>query len=775
MKPHKDESQSDFMKRCVPEMMGDGKREQDQAVAACMDIWRNKDNGGGTTKQFEDAAPEPEDDESYEDFLDRCTDELLDNNPDADDADLEAACDLRWQERRARGIKRKDARGLVHKVHAEPVGEQMLFVLSDETPDRMGDIIQSDGWDLTAFQKNPIALWNHVASFPIGTWKDVHAEGGLLRGRLKLAPPGTSDRIDEIRKLIEAGILKAVSVGFRPIDAEPLDKKNPFSGMRFIKQELVETSVVAVPANPNALAIAKSLKISADTQALVFAGHGSRSEIKRRGVTTGEHAVSPRSERKAGAMSLSQRITDSQGRINALRDALTEHLKSVDDSNVSDAQLEATQEFNAKIAQEEKGLAALKEAETRLASTTAMTQQTQEQAQTQEIRLPTRVERSGPIARPFTIPQRKLSPEEYVWRSITVLVKHHKERGQRSLMDVMRSTYGDDEGTGAVLGWMTRTATNPATTTTTGWAAELVAVVMGEFLNALMPVSVFPQVAAKGMSFTFGRNGIITLPLRNTTPTIAGSFVGEGAPIPVRQGGFSTSQLTPKKMGVISTFTREISEHSTPSIEQIVRQAILDDTGVAIDSVLLDNNAATAIRPAGLLNGVTPQTPTAGGGFNAVIGDTKLLTNALITATRGNLRSPVWIMSPALALSLSLTPTTGAQALPFKEEVGRGTFMGIPIIQSTNVTATTLILMDAADFASASGEDPRFEVSDQAVLHMEDTTPLAIGSAGTPNVVAAPTRSLWQTDTIGIRMILPLNWVMRRTGSVQVVNTVSWA
>jgi len=40
IKPRKGESQSDWMSRCVPEMIGDGKREQDQAVAACLSIWR---------------------------------------------------------------------------------------------------------------------------------------------------------------------------------------------------------------------------------------------------------------------------------------------------------------------------------------------------------------------------------------------------------------------------------------------------------------------------------------------------------------------------------------------------------------------------------------------------------------------------------------------------------------------------------------------------------------------------------------------------------------
>ena len=36
------------------------------------------------------------------------------------------------------------------------------------------------------------------------------------------------------------------------------------------------------------------------------------------------------------------------------------------------------------------------------------------------------------------------------------------------------------------------------------------------------------------------------------TPTIAGSFVAEGAPIPVRQGGFDNVTITPKKIAAIA-------------------------------------------------------------------------------------------------------------------------------------------------------------------------------------------------------------------------------
>ena len=263
MKPNAGESQSDFMSRCVPEMVGDDKRPKDQAVAACSTIWSEAHG-----KQFSDLdVPYPDDDEGQEEFIDRCVEEVLDENEEASRTDAEEACAISWEERGTR-VPRQRAMGYVatdnvlRKTHAGTVSD-MEFILSDETPDRMGDVILADGWDLTNFKKNPIALFNHRPDFPIGTWSKLRVEDGKLRGKLILAPEGTSPRIDEIRRLIEADILRASSVGFKPISATARrNGQGEYVGETFTRSELVETSVVSVPANPNALAVAKSLKIS---------------------------------------------------------------------------------------------------------------------------------------------------------------------------------------------------------------------------------------------------------------------------------------------------------------------------------------------------------------------------------------------------------------------------------------------------------------------------------------------------------------------------------
>ena len=115
--------------------------------------------------------------------------------------------------------------------------------------------------------------------------------------------------------------------------------------------------------------------------------------------------------------------------------------------------------------------------------------------------------------------------------------------------------------------------------------------------------------------------------------------------------------------------------------------------------------------------------------MTALIGDIRALTSALITGTNGNLRAPVWIMNPGDVLAASLTPAVaGGGQFPFKDELTRGTLQGYPVIQSATVTQDMMLLLDAADFVSVTGDVPRFDVSDQATIHMEDTTPLPIST-----------------------------------------------
>jgi hypothetical protein len=93
------------------------------------------------------------------------------------------------------------------------------------------------------------------------------------------------------------------------------------------------------------------------------------------------------------------------------------------------------------------------------------------------------------------------------------------------------------------------------------------------------------------------------------------------------------------------------------------------------------------------------------------------------------------------------------------------------VFGSSAIASGTLIAVDPRSFASATGGDPEILASKQALVHYEDTNPQQIGTAGTPNVVAAPTRSAFQTDVILLRCILRITWALRVTGAAGSITT----
>ena len=146
-----------------------------------------------------------------------------------------------------------------------------------------------------------------------------------------------------------------------------------------------------------------------------------------------------------------------------------------------------------------------------------------------------------------------------------------------------------------------------------------------------------------------------------------------------------------------------------------------------------------------------------------MINDINTLMAPFDTANAG--RSMVLIMNPAQARKLAMMPGpdgTFGWADRFMSQ--------FTVLVSTSVTAARVIAIDAEDFATATGDTPEFDVSEQATLHMSDAPGEIVTAAGTVN---DPIRSMFQTNSLALRMILPLTWKMRRTGMVQYMD-VNW-
>lgn len=614
--------------------------------------------------------------------------------------------------------------------------EGLEFVLSDATKDSYGDIVDPKGWDLTRFKKNPIALFGHNSSFPIGTWSNVRVEGGKLMAKLNLAARGTSARIDELISLVEQGVLRAVSVGFIPKQAEPLDKDKPYAGQRYLRSELLETSLVSVPSNPAALAVAKSLNLSTETISLAFGEHA---EMRRRDLSAnGEKAAQTPPHRSTPNMkTLAQRVVDAEAKLVEFKDTLVE-LTSADELDN-----DAVDEINKQIEAQSRTVATLKASEANLGAAAGA------------------VTAPAVIRRPLGALQRETKGADLIVRAIVARGLAHF--GNKPIEKVLEERYNGQEAV-AIIAKADQTI---GTTTVAGWAAEVVQTGWAEFLQALIPYSVYPNLRDRGIRLSFDGVGSVSIPSR-TAGGAGGGFVGEGQPIRVGRITTAATTMTPKKMGVIVPFSRELAKRSTPAIEGLVRQAILEDTGVVLDTIMLDATAGDTVRPAGLLNGVAAVGVGSGGGdFEAVLADFKALLAPFYAANAAD--SITVLMNPAQGLALALMPgpdgVIGSFMTPLRDRLS--------FIESTNVPAGRLIAIRTSDLATALGDTPEFDISEQATVHMEDTNPLEIVS-GTGPTTADPVRSFFQTATIGVRMLMDVSWKMRRTGMVQWVNGTSW-
>jgi HK97 family phage prohead protease len=654
-----------------------------------------------------------------------------------------------------------------------PGGEPDEFVLSDATLDRMGDVIEPGGWQLDQIKSDPPVLFNHDRNQIVGRWTDIRVKDGKLLGRIVWVKSDKWPMGQYIRDLVREGVLRTVSVGFQPVAREPLTKEaSPQHGpFRFKKQILLECSLVSVPANPNALALAKDFP--RDVLAEVFRKPaGSLDELRAAHAKPGKLLVETRST-KMQTQTIAQKIQAAQQNLSILRDSLNE-LAAKDELDAEETK-RYQEELPQQIEDARRALEAHRRVERSLVDDSpAMTVERQPERREPEILAPLTstapVLQNGDGRKLFAVPKKKLEPGDFVARALAAWTKAHVTKDP--LEKVLRDGYGSDEMTNIVL----RAAVNPAMTTVATWAAELVQTSNVDYLDRLIPNFIFPQLKAMGVSYTFGNNGVLKIPVRAATPTLAGAWTAEGGAKPVKRASFSTVSLTPTKLSIISTFSEEMATYGMPSIEGIIRQAMSDDTGIALDTYLIDNVAASAgVRPAGLLNGVTPITASAATPATAaMIADLKALV-AAITAAGGGGRGPIAILlNPAQALALGFAQTTTGDFVFSTAEQAASKF-GVRFIVSNTVTAGRVIAVDAADFATALGDVPRFAVSTEATLHEEDTTPLALatGAQGS-GVVASPMRSLFQTDAVAIRMSLYVSWVMRRASMVQTIAAVTW-
>jgi HK97 family phage major capsid protein len=351
----------------------------------------------------------------------------------------------------------------------------------------------------------------------------------------------------------------------------------------------------------------------------------------------------------------------------------------------------------------------------------------------------------------------------------------------------VKECYPNDRALEAVV----KSTINPADTTTSGWATELTQDANQGYLDLLRGVSVTAGLwAVAGINLQFDGYTSLKIPSRaGTDVDLASGWTGEGQAIPVRKATFGTQTISPYKWAAITTMTKEIMARSMPAIEQLVRNGMLQDTGTKLDNDYLGEAAAVAgYSPRGIFQGVTGTAAATGGATvgDDMLADLKALINPFYAANMGGSALRI-LMHPSNALAMGLVLYNGTYL--FRDELSRGTIMGIPVLQSTNIAVDEILAVDMAQQAIANGPIT-FEVSDSATIVevSDDGVAPAMGTGAVRNpsgqvggatgagstTPVSNVRSLFQTETVAIKMVQYLSWAELRSGSTNRITGVDY-
>lgn len=477
-------------------------------------------------------------------------------------------------------------------------------------------------------------------------------------------------------------------------------------------------------------------------------------------------------------MNLAERIKAAEAELLSLKDALVDSTKALEAAPDEESLLAQVEELSAKVEKQTATVDALKRAEAALAARAKV-------ASEQVVGAPAQISSTKNTNR----------PGDLIFKmGVASLVSFVKKQ---PIQATLEERYKGDNALAAFADYVQKTAVNPAMTNVAGWAQELVQTDVQGFLDALKNTSVAAAVASRALQLNFGGFNSITVPRRNphgatlTEP----AWVGEAGVIPLTQFSFGAAVINRYKLAAITTFSREIAERSTPAIEGLLRSALSDAYSDVLDAAFLSATAAVAnVRPAGVLNGVTAIAGTAGGTEAAVRADVKAAMAAMMGNRMG--ARPILLLNTVDRLAVSMM-TNPLGETPFSGELAAGRLLGMDVISSSNVPKGTMIVIDAAALATAF-DAPMFDVSDVATVteaNADGTAPTqatgpagALGTAGqvpenggikVSGATGAATtgytaRSLWQTYSLGIRMVAPTSWALLRPNAVEVVDNLTW-
>jgi HK97 family phage major capsid protein/HK97 family phage prohead protease len=609
-------------------------------------------------------------------------------------------------------------------------------VATTPTPDRMGDIVEPLGVKFA----NPLPLLlHHDSEKPVGTVEfDKPTKNGItFKAKLaKVSDPGVlKDRVDEAWQSLKAGLIRGVSIGFRSLEHSLLKETG---GLRFVQTEVMELSLVTIPANADAtIQTIKSFDRPASGLVPKSPGvTGTPNQPPKGGF------FMPGAKQMKSVKELREFRATKAARLGELAELLRQ-----DGHEATD---EETGEFDS-LTSEVKSL----DNDIRLQSYAEMTAKPVDGMGT----------KSGSASRGGVVFARNADPEDKFkgqsFTRIQICKALAYARGENPLA-IAQERFG--KSSPKLVEFM-RAAVAGGGTGSGEWGAELAASdarFTGDFIEFLYARTVFDQLNLRGIPARVsvkGQDGAFT-----------GYWVGESKAIPMSKGDYSTVELTPLKVAGLTVISMELLEDSSPSAEMLVRDGLVEASSQRVDQTFLSATAASAgVSPAGILNGVSA-IQASGTDLAATRTDLQTLLYPFVQNKMAT--GITLVMNPATAMALSfMYGSLDQRAYPDINQNG-GVLNGLPVVVGDNVTPGQIIAIRTQDVWRIGDSGIRISMSREATIEQQDDP---TGATDTPTgVTTTNLTSMFQEESIAFKVVRRINFQKRRSTAVQYIDNAEY-
>lgn len=627
-------------------------------------------------------------------------------------------------------------------------GDQRVIrgVATTPSTDRMGDIVEPLG----AQFKNPVPLLHqHVHTSPVGTVVfDAPTKDGVTF-TATLAQPDEAgplrDRCELAWQEVKAGLVGAVSIGFRTLEYSVMDN----GGYRFSQIEIIELSLVTVPANADCTItsikslVREQLGASADTLP-PDEEPGAPAQQPEAPAAPEPEAPSQAKPEGTKQMTISERKAALAAAIlekTAARDAVPATGEAGAYTAEEREQFDGFETEIKNLTGDLDRLAAMEKAAG--ATATPVRGATQEEA---------RASRAPAEAKAAPASRKGAAFTRFVMATAAA-----KGNPQFALgLAEQRQDWADTPEVITAL----KAATAAGTTVAGNWAQPLTeyAGMAAEFVELLRPQTIIGRI--EGM-----RQVPFNTPILIQTGGALVGWVGETNPKPVGELSFDTAKMDLTKVAGIVVLSDEMVRSSEINAERAVQDDLTAQVGQFLDQQFVDPAVTEqpGVRPASITNGIVA-VPAGGASADA--------TRAAVNTALGNMVATgisasdiVVIANEGTALNLmSMRNAIGGPEFS-GVTISGGTFEGRPMLTSQSVPVGTLILVKASEIFIADDGRVEIDASREATLTMDNA----------PAAGAAATFNLWQRNAIGIRAERYINWKRRRNAAVQVITGVGIA